>query len=73
VLLETGEDGVTVSVRDEGPGMSADRLAAAEADGRLGVAQSIRGRIRDLGGTVSVVSAPEGGTEIEMSVPVPAA
>jgi signal transduction histidine kinase len=73
VLLESDRAGVTVSVRDEGRGMPAGRLAAAEADGRLGVAQSIRGRIRDLGGTVSVVSAPGEGTEIEMSVPVPAA
>ncbi|GAA2099934.1 MacS family sensor histidine kinase [Actinomadura alba] len=69
VLLERDDDGVTVSVRDDGPGMSADRLTTAEADGRLGVAQSIRGRIRDLGGAVSVTSVPGEGTEIEMRVP----
>ncbi|MBC6463254.1 MacS family sensor histidine kinase, partial [Actinomadura sp. HBU206391] len=73
VLLESDDDGVTVSVRDEGPGMGPGRLTAAEADGRLGVAQSIRGRIRDIGGAVSIVSAPGEGTEIEMRVPVPAA
>jgi signal transduction histidine kinase len=51
--------------------MPAGRLAEAAADGRLGVAQSIRGRIRDLGGRVSIVSAPGEGTEIEMTVPLP--
>jgi len=73
VLLEDGPgpDEVTVSVRDDGPGMEPGRLAEAAADGRLGVAQSIEGRIRDLGGTVSIVSAPGEGTEIEFTVPTP--
>ncbi|WP_242901910.1 MacS family sensor histidine kinase [Actinomadura terrae] len=72
VLLEDdGAGAVTVSVRDDGPGMPPDRLALAAADGRLGVAQSIRGRIRDLGGTVSIVSEPGEGTEIEMTVKEP--
>nr|BFE35073.1 DUF5931 domain-containing protein [Actinomadura rugatobispora] len=70
VLLEDdGAGEVVVSVRDDGPGMPRERLAEAAAAGRLGVAQSIRGRIRDLGGTVSIVSAPGQGTEIEMAVP----
>jgi signal transduction histidine kinase len=69
VLLEDGPGEVTVSVRDDGPGMPPGRLDAAAASGRLGVAQSIRGRVRDLGGTVSIVSAPGEGTEIEMTVP----
>ncbi|GAA2578261.1 DUF5931 domain-containing protein [Actinomadura fulvescens] len=71
VFLEDGPGPgeVTVSVRDDGPGMEPGRLAQAAADGRLGVAQSIQGRVRDLGGTVSIVSAPGEGTEIEMTVP----
>ncbi|WP_433325559.1 MacS family sensor histidine kinase [Spirillospora sp. CA-294931] len=70
VLLEDdGAGEVIVSVRDDGPGMPPRRLAEAAADGRLGVAQSIKGRIRDLGGTVEIVSAPGQGTEIEMIVP----
>ncbi|MGI5168690.1 MacS family sensor histidine kinase [Spirillospora sp. CA-253888] len=70
VLLEDdGAGGVTVSVRDDGPGMPAGRLDEAAAAGRLGVAQSIRGRIRDLGGTVEIHSSPGEGTEIEMTVP----
>jgi signal transduction histidine kinase len=33
------------------------------------VAQSIEGRIRDLGGTVTVFSVPGEGCEIEMQIP----
>jgi signal transduction histidine kinase len=58
-----------VSVRDDGAGIPAGRLEAAEREGRLGVAQAIRGRIADLGGTVRIHSAPGQGTEIEMTVP----
>ena len=43
--------------------------AKAAAQGRLGVAQSIRGRAADLGGEVRIVSAPGAGTEIELVVP----
>ncbi|MGW5668884.1 sensor histidine kinase, partial [Micromonospora sp. NPDC003776] len=69
VLIEDEGETVTVSVRDDGPGMPAGRLAEAAAQGRLGVAQSIRGRMADLGGTARIVSAPGAGTEIELSVP----
>jgi signal transduction histidine kinase len=69
VLVEDEPDGVTVSVRDDGPGIAPDRLAEAAAQGRLGVAQSIRGRIADLRGTVRLTSAPGQGTEVELTVP----
>ncbi|MFI0487712.1 MacS family sensor histidine kinase, partial [Actinomadura sp. 9N215] len=69
ILLEDAGDAVTVSVRDDGPGMPAGRLDEAAADGRLGVAQSVRGRVLDLGGTVQISSAEGAGTEIEMTVP----
>ena len=68
VLLEAFPDRVVVSVRDEGPGIPAGRLEAAVADGRLGVAESIRGRIRDLGGTAEVTTGSYG-TEWELTVP----
>ncbi|MFF5175451.1 MacS family sensor histidine kinase [Micromonospora sp. NPDC000089] len=71
VLVEDEGDSVTVSVRDDGPGMTAGRLAEAARQGRLGVAQSIRGRVADLGGRVRVVSAPGEGTEVELVVPRP--
>ncbi|GAA0802669.1 MacS family sensor histidine kinase [Spirilliplanes yamanashiensis] len=69
VLVEDEPGAVTVSVRDDGCGMDADRLARAADEGRLGVAQSIRGRIADLGGTVRIDSRPGDGTEVELVVP----
>ncbi|WP_225942978.1 MacS family sensor histidine kinase [Nocardiopsis terrae] len=69
VLVEDEEHAVTVTVRDDGPGVPPGRLARARADGRLGVAQSVLGRVRDLGGTTEIHSEPGEGTEIEMSVP----
>ena len=69
LLVEDEPAGVTVTVRDDGPGIPAGRLAQAQADGRLGVAQSIRGRVEDLGGTVGLHSTPGQGTEVELHVP----
>ncbi len=69
VLVEREGGEVIVTVRDEGPGIAPGRLDEAAADGRLGVAQSIRGRIRDLGGTVAITSTPGAGTEVELRVP----
>jgi len=69
VLVEDEPAEVTVSVRDDGHGIPSERLAQAEEQGRLGVAQSIRGRIADLHGTVRIVSAPGQGTEVELTVP----
>jgi signal transduction histidine kinase len=57
-----------VSVRDEGPGIPAGRLEAAQADGRLGVVDSIRGRVADLGGTAELTTGTYG-TEWELTVP----
>jgi signal transduction histidine kinase len=68
VLLEAFPDRVVVSVRDEGPGIPAGRLESAQADGRLGVAESIRGRVVALGGTAELVTGSFG-TEWELSVP----
>jgi signal transduction histidine kinase len=65
---DTGPE-VVVTVRDAGPGIPAGRLVEAAAQGRLGVAQSVVGRVRDLGGTVDIVTAPGEGTEVELRVP----
>ncbi|GAA0615033.1 ATP-binding protein [Kribbella sandramycini] len=68
VAIEDLGDAVLVSVRDDGVGTSEARLEQARADGHLGVSQSIRGRIADLGGTVAVRTAPDEGTEWEFKV-----
>ncbi len=69
VLVEDEEHAVTVTVRDDGPGMPPGRVEQAREQGRLGVDQSILGRVRDLGGSTELYSEPGEGTEIEMVVP----
>ncbi|MFB7713874.1 MacS family sensor histidine kinase [Streptomyces sp. NPDC056105] len=69
ILVEDEPDAVIVTVRDDGPGIPEGRLAQAEGEGRLGVAQSIRGRLRDIGGTAELISVPGQGTEVELRVP----
>ena len=63
VLLEDTGDAVEISVRDDGPGIPEGRLAAAAADGRIGVARSMLGRVADLGGTITCETGPGTGTE----------
>ena len=69
VLVDDEGAEVSVTVRDDGPGMPSDRLAEAAAEGRLGVAQAICGRIRDLGGLADISSTPGVGTEVKLRVP----
>lgn len=69
ILVEDEPDVVIVTVRDDGPGIPEGRLAQAEGEGRLGVALSIRGRLRDLGGSAELISVPGQGTEVELKVP----
>jgi signal transduction histidine kinase len=69
VVVEDEPDEVVVVVRDDGRGIAEGRLAEAVAAGRLGVAQSMRGRVADLGGTTTITSRPGEGTEVEYRVP----
>ncbi|WP_406461881.1 DUF5931 domain-containing protein [Streptomyces sp. NBC_00111] len=69
ILVEDEPDEVIVTVRDDGPGIPEGRLDQAEGEGRLGVALSIRGRLRDLGGTAELISVSGQGTEVELKVP----
>jgi len=68
VVVEDLGDEVLVSIRDDGSGTTPARLEQARVDGHLGVSQSIRGRIADLGGSVMVRTAPGEGTEWELKV-----
>lgn len=69
ILVEDEPGEVVVTVRDDGPGIPEGRLAQAEGEGRLGVALSIRGRLRDLGGSAELISVPGQGTEVELKLP----
>jgi len=68
VLLEVLGPDVVVSVRDAGPGIPLGRLEEAAAEGRLGVLESIRGRVADLGGTARLDTGTYG-TEWELTIP----
>ena len=69
IVVEDEPEAVLVTVRDDGPGLPEGRLADAEAEGRMGVALSIRGRLRDLGGSAELSSVPGQGTEVELRIP----
>lgn len=69
VLVEDLATEVVVTIRDDGPGIPAGRLAQAAAQGRLGVSQSIRGRVEAVGGTAALETGPDEGTEWELRVP----
>lgn len=67
ILVDAVGGEIVVSVRDEGPGIPAGRLESAVAEGRLGVDESIRGRIADLGGTARLETGSFG-TEWEFTL-----
>ncbi|MEO5653011.1 MAG: DUF5931 domain-containing protein [Marmoricola sp.] len=69
VLLEDLGDRWVVSVRDAGQGIPSGRLEESAEEGRLGVSQSILGRLADLGGTAELTTAPGRGTEWELGLP----
>ena len=69
VLVEDTGGEVVVSIRDDGVGIPDGRLDEAEAQGRMGVSRSIRGRIEALGGHAELFTEPDGGTEWEFKVP----
>ena len=62
------EDGlVTVSVRDDGGGFVFDE-ESLKAAGKVGILKSMRGRLEDLGGQMTITSAPGAGTEVEFKL-----
>jgi len=69
VLVEDEPGLITVTIRDDGPGIPQGRLAEAAAAGRLGVSHSISGRMRHLGGHARITSVPGEGTVVELRLP----
>ncbi|WP_457028976.1 ATP-binding protein [Kitasatospora sp. P5_F3] len=55
---------VSVFVRDHGPGFDPDSVP----EDRMGVRESIIGRMKRNGGTARVRPAPDGGTEVELEM-----
>lgn len=70
ILVEELDGKVEVSVRDDGPGIPDGRLARAAEEGRLGVRQSIVGRIGSIGGVARCSSEPGLGCEWTFELPV---
>lgn len=69
LLLEDVGDAVLVTVRDDGAGIAPGRLDAARAEGRLGVSESIVGRMRELGGRADLTTDVGEGVEWELWIP----
>jgi signal transduction histidine kinase len=65
VYVEVEPDELSGFVRDEGKGFDPDQVPTD----RRGIADSIRGRIRRHGGSVSILSAPGEGTEVQLRLP----
>lgn len=68
ILIEDQGRDVTVTIRDNGVGVPAGRLAMAALSGRMGMTDSIVGRMGDLGGTATFESRPGAGTRLELTV-----
>jgi signal transduction histidine kinase len=68
VYVEVDDESVAVFVRDRGVGFD----PAAVPEGRLGLTESIEGRLERAGGRATVTSAPGAGTEVELRLPRPA-
>ncbi|KFI56350.1 putative signal transduction histidine kinase [Bifidobacterium callitrichos DSM 23973] len=66
VYCEAGPALVEVFVRDHGAGFDVDAIPPD----RLGIRESIIGRIRRRGGKVEIVSRPGWGTEVRMHMPI---
>jgi signal transduction histidine kinase len=64
VYAEVEEARVFVSVRDHGPGFDLDQVP----EDRMGVRQSIIGRMERNGGRARLRPAPGGGTEVELEM-----
>lgn len=65
VFAERTADAIEVFIRDDGVGFNPHDVATD----RMGIRESIVGRLERLGGTARVESEPGAGTEVELSLP----
>jgi signal transduction histidine kinase len=65
LFVEVDGDATVVYVRDRGCGFDPTTVA----DDRVGIRESIHGRLSRIGGTAEVTSLPGDGTEIELRLP----
>ncbi|MCC2593419.1 DUF5931 domain-containing protein [Tessaracoccus sp. OS52] len=70
LLDQETDDEVILWVRDNGQGMSAAEVTDASIRGRMGIKDSIVGRMSALGGSAMLKSSPGLGTEWELRFPV---
>jgi signal transduction histidine kinase len=68
LFAEEDAGAVVVTVRDDGRGFIYDERRLL-AQGKIGLAKSVKGRVEQLGGSMVVTSRPGAGTEIELRVP----
>ncbi|OYO18269.1 sensor histidine kinase [Enemella evansiae] len=70
LFLEVEGNTAMVSVRDNGVGGDPNQFAAAMRSGRMGMKDSIYGRIHELGGQATLRTAPGRGVEWEFRIPI---
>jgi signal transduction histidine kinase len=63
-----GDDALVVEIADDGPGMTFEERARAQARGHVGLAL-VEERVRDLGGALTIDSAPGAGTRVVVTLP----
>lgn len=67
VYVETGQRAVSIDITDRGPGLDLEQLP----EGRMGVRESIQGRMQRAGGTAKIVPGPGGaGTAVRLALPL---
>ncbi len=70
LLDQETDDEVILFVRDNGVGMTAASVSEAARRGRMGIQDSIVGRMAAIGGSAMLTSTPGSGTEWELRFPL---
>lgn len=66
VYIEATRNRISIDVTDRGPGLDPERLP----EGRMGVRESILGRMERAGGSARIVPGPGGGTSVRLEMPI---